>query len=656
MKRILFLALLFVTLTSQAQIPGATTVNSRYEWLGGAWKTAIMPTYADTSQYPTNWLPKKAGHFMLDSAGADKGTFYLKYDGYWHPAVGQGITNIVGEDGITITQDGDTLRIGYPGGSGGSDTSVTYLEAGDGIIFAQNGDTVRISIDPAFVGGSSTNRIGGGVTATDFSLVDDGDWYQGFPTPTVIGDTIYATFKRGFEHVAEGWIPFYRSYDGGLSWDSINTLVPRGYGSASLVTAVNDTLFFSYDKPNVSDKIYFAYSSNFGKTIITTDSLSIASWNIISYGKFIRMPSGRMFLAAYLYKTGNYSIRLLSSPNGRTGWASYSTIKEAVNTTMNLNETWIEKIEDGATTDATTKLITICRDELLNGYVQFTSSNGGSTWTERGRVTSLLSSGDEMYGAPCEVKQYGGNLFLFAARRVNRPGASTVPDLHLAYSSGAVDSVFTTPAKWSKAHRVYNSEINTGGGIVIDFGYFVSYVLNGSLRLMGYDVSPNNVYLDDTTRTQIITIPVFDLNLTEVYATGNQNTTANTEAKIILPYTNYDTELAFDSVNSVIRVVKPGIYYIKGIVTFMPDASGSYRKAYIKASNTNSSAGARNLVEKTISPSESVDFNRMEIETTTYLHAGEKIGLYIYGDAAGEIRNSSEVSNRASLKMKLIRK
>lgn len=102
MRKLLILLLILAGFQASAQLPGATLINSRYEWLGGRFKQLKLPMYADTTQYP-NWLPRLGGDIMLDTAGSDKGTVWLKYESYWHAFTGSGNTGGGGDTTFSVT-------------------------------------------------------------------------------------------------------------------------------------------------------------------------------------------------------------------------------------------------------------------------------------------------------------------------------------------------------------------------------------------------------------------------------------------------------------------------------------------------------------------------------------------------------------------------
>lgn len=91
MKRILTILAVLVSFAAAAQIPGSTTVNSRYDWLGGHFKQLKLPAYADTTDVP-DWAPWLSGDAMLDTSGGNAGTIYVRYGSprAWHALSGSG--------------------------------------------------------------------------------------------------------------------------------------------------------------------------------------------------------------------------------------------------------------------------------------------------------------------------------------------------------------------------------------------------------------------------------------------------------------------------------------------------------------------------------------------------------------------------------------
>jgi hypothetical protein len=91
MKRILTVLAVLVSFAAAAQIPGSTTVNSRYDWLGGHFKQLKLPAYADTTDVP-DWAPWLSGDAMLDTSGGNAGTIYVRYGSprKWHAVSGSG--------------------------------------------------------------------------------------------------------------------------------------------------------------------------------------------------------------------------------------------------------------------------------------------------------------------------------------------------------------------------------------------------------------------------------------------------------------------------------------------------------------------------------------------------------------------------------------
>lgn len=178
MKKILLSLFLLLSLAASAQLPpftGSTKINSRYGWLGVYFDAAILPAYSDSALYP-NWVPKKAGHIFLDTAGADKGTIYVKYDGAWHP---------------------------YVTGSGGGSTIDSlnqYLQAGPGIDLTMvNDSTILIAADSQYISSDDSSILLSSandstlnlraVVKEPFSLLDNGVLTEGAWATKIVNTT-----------------------------------------------------------------------------------------------------------------------------------------------------------------------------------------------------------------------------------------------------------------------------------------------------------------------------------------------------------------------------------------------------------------------------------------------------------------------------------
>lgn len=625
---------LFIGFFVQAQtpLPGSTLVNARYQWLGGKFQQLKIPMYADTTQYPL-WLPRVGGDMMLDTAGADQGVIYVRYNQYWH---------------------------GVSGNGGSSDTSgYKYFAAQYPLILVGGGDTAYLSIDTAGLsGGGGAGAVDlsdlptkGRITLADYSSLTTSPrlWYEGFNSNTVIGDTVYTTFARKFNHVDPGWNPLVRSVDGGMTWDSINVLAKPG--NAVAIGSANDTLFYSYEKAPFSSKQYFGYSVNFGRTLVLSDSISDPGYATCTFGRMIKLPSGKKIWPFYHLNTvSNWKIGLYESIDG-VHWTIGSIVDQQTSGTPHLNEAWVEWINPEVTTDAQVKLMYIARDELAKGHIQYNSSNGGATWTRIGRINALYSVEDE-YGFPADLTLYGGKLYLIAGRRVTIPGGSTLPDRHVSVIMTDPAKAFTDTNAWSKPNRIYNAEADYRTDDVFNnFGYFFSYVLKGEMRVIGYDQDPRTVY-GDSVKTRMLSMPVFGIGMTEAYNTVNQNVTANTETLVSTPLEWYNSDLFHSTTTDTMAVTTDGFYHFDASLTLTPELDGSYSKVYIKVIDPGDPVGTRIVAADVLYPTLDQDSYRVRISGTEFIRAFEKVVFCIYSDAARTIRNQLSKDDRARIKMK----
>lgn len=106
MKKLLSVLFIFSAIATHAQTaPGWTSINTRYQWLGGTFGELKVPAYGDTSSAPVSW--KKAGNIILDTTGSDKG-IYLRYDNKWNKissSTGSGSGNVYAGYGLVNIND-----------------------------------------------------------------------------------------------------------------------------------------------------------------------------------------------------------------------------------------------------------------------------------------------------------------------------------------------------------------------------------------------------------------------------------------------------------------------------------------------------------------------------------------------------------------------
>ncbi len=488
-----------------------------------------------------------------------------------------------------------------------------------------------------------------GIEISKYSFVTDGtDYYDNNSSTAVIKDTAYMVIKRAYFHPDPGWLPIYKSVDGCRTWDSVNVL---GLGNNAFITAINDTIFFSYEYAFVSPYQYFGYILNGGQTVVLTDSIDVVGMGSVPYGKIIKLPSGKLIQSYYGYGT-SWKIGLMESTD-HIHWSEGTTIASGTNGPVELNETTVEWINPTATSDATCKLIAIARNEGVTGqHIQYNSSNGGSSWTRIGDVLQIGPGADSVYGYPAEILLFGGKLYLIAFIRSNIPGGSTAPDYHLAVCTGKPDEVFADSSKWSQPNRIYNSESNISGkGLSIDNGYPATFLINGNVLMAPYDISPVSSYVGDT-RTRVFTMPLFQNSYCETYNTSNQSISASTETLVATPLTWLDTDYMFDSGTGLFTVKKDGWYNINAALCYQATLSGTYMEAYIKVLNPGYSTADRIIQSKTIQPTDNLQFCRMELDISYYLRAGEQVGFYTICDGTGNaLRNQNEFKNRASIKI-----
>lgn len=487
------------------------------------------------------------------------------------------------------------------------------------------------------------------------SISNTGAWYDAFSSGTSYNSTIWVAFKRATGHVANGWLPVYRSEDGGQTFDSVNVLSANG--NDVNITAIGDTVFYNHTS-GITGNILIGYTTDGFTTKVLTDSVDQGGTSDYPYGKFIKKPSGKIAFLTYGLDATNYYIRIVESTDNGVSWDWHSLITSGtLAAPINLNEgDW--EIVNEPTSDADCKIIAVFRDEFLNGPQQWTSSDGYATWGLVGTIDQLKSTDDE-YGFPTLIKKFGKDIYLCAGRRTNMPGVSTAPYFHIASMRGSLGSVFTNTALWSTPNILLQSEYTYRGvGDYFDFGYTGIFEYNNVLMTTFYDVSPYTIE-GGTVYTRIGIMPILGIWGVDLYSGTNQSIPDATETLVSTPIVRYDTENAYNSGSGLVEIVRDGWYDLAAVCTFAASTDGTYRTAYIKVIDIGKVAVNRIISEVMIQPTIAPEFLRLELRANSiFLRSGERVGFYVKhnGGSGEELNNQGDIKYRAKLSLKKQRK
>lgn len=87
MKKLLLLALLFISVYTSAQIPGYTTINSRYEWLAGKFRALNIPFGCGYPSLQTGQYQGSSALYLDTCFTGGRGRLYYKQAGTWQAVV-----------------------------------------------------------------------------------------------------------------------------------------------------------------------------------------------------------------------------------------------------------------------------------------------------------------------------------------------------------------------------------------------------------------------------------------------------------------------------------------------------------------------------------------------------------------------------------------
>lgn len=328
--------------------------------------------------------------------------------------------------------------------------------------------------------------------------------YTAFPWPSVLPNGHMAvSAKKSLTHASAGAMIFGVSSDGGstYSWNQINV---SGYGLVTCSnlsqTAIQDTIFISWQTDAETSQMFFAYTVDEGSSWVYLGGITYhtpanvgagTGYYAAQFGQIVKMPSGK--------KRQPYYDAPVSSGNQHSGFVDISpdcstlSIGDTISNQTGgaypngtHSELWVAIIDTGAT-DATTSMIAIERNEQYEAYTHYKTSSGGTTGTWTRNDTYLLNV---LYPAgvidkyPVSILRGADSFYLYVGVRASA-------DYYAAYCSITKTDLFNnTAAGYSTLHRIQDFNADTNGAS-IDCGYLIScFDKNGSKVTWWYDTNP----------------------------------------------------------------------------------------------------------------------------------------------------------------------
>lgn len=709
---------------AQTYPTGYTGINSRYDWLSGKFRGLHAPSgntpalssgqwsgagalYVDTLgggiglyyYNGLNWIrlmdTTEAGGGTTDTAIiSTKARVMQVVDSLsaagWPPRTLQqtlttgsvltGANSITGNDDLVLSGfvelDFNASQISITGTDGGASSQIGIAK--DSITLKPltgklNIDSLRKKADPLDrvvtwnerTGVMSSMAMPNPFADLTTSIIDEQDKYNGFPWPIQKGDTTMVFVPQFTEHVGPGPIRVFKSQTGGRKWTLQGSI--RVDGTTLSITSlqvglIGDTMHLAYTRSTSYDTIFFAknygggldytstgyvkYTTSWTGSPAINNIFTMVSDTVYSPQYELDADSSRAFLCYYtggVWYRGNTVLLQPGGgfPNGRTS-------------------EWSLVITQLGTFDATTKAVTLHRNEDYGYYTHVTTSNGFATTSED--VTNFMYEfGTQETRAPVTFYMQDSTVYIICGNR------RTTGMFAIEYTTISASSFFTnTQSAYSKVRKLYSGSagLKAAGE---DFGYPMVYIYNGKPYLAFYDVSPvyhaaSEIGEDDV---RSVSFPLLDRGYSEKYNDANQSISASTQTLITYPDLLLDCMGSWDfdgdanTTDSVWEAKEDGWYMINAIATFEANSTGTYRQMYAVVVDPGENSTTTNqLVSKTTIPGHvsNIDFNRVECNGMAYIKTGEQVKVFVKHDASASLNllNTSK-ETRATVKITLVR-
>lgn len=304
------------------------------------------------------------------------------------------------------------------------------------------------------------------------------------------GDALYIG-RRGTTHLIED-AKLIKFVNSGAGWGgAIDIIDNAGYDDRDAgggVVPATGTILIFYTRTNSTTSadldIRCLRSTDNGGTFTDIGTAIDVGLNTAfrAYGNLIELPSGKLLKPCYGDGASlTFRAFTIESTDDGLTWGNYTNIVEAA---APPRPTEASICYLSGATDGTSVLLSVIRDDV-GKLMQYSSSNGGATWTSDGVLPN--SRGVGLDTSPW-LHRVGSTIYLVFADR-NTPGPG------IKWSEADIDAVVGNPAAWSDPRSVYDSNGNShmGSPSIVEY--------DGNLHLFFHD---GTAAIDPDVMTSII--------------------------------------------------------------------------------------------------------------------------------------------------------
>lgn len=322
-------------------------------------------------------------------------------------------------------------------------------------------------------------------------VVYDNGQYNGFPFPIWDGG-VYSVHKRSNSHGAGGDLVLLNPYNVA----SVISMCGSDVTNLSF-GKINNRWYLAWQNGGDAINLKVSYSDDKGTTWASPSTVIMSRESYLSPFPPTLMPSGKVIFDVYQYESGEpkYFSEFHTTDEGASWQINEGFIVRTG--TVYPNEPCNEFkriITDNTGNDATCKVVIIARSNVYASANQFSSSDGGQTWTHSLDLIDVWSepqggtNGSKPIGA---IKESNGKFLLVVGDRNFTGGVLQCDGAYIEvtasdlYSNVNINTA--TPITFYHKELV-NANIN---GSAIDWGYPVSFIpsINNEVWCRVYDTS-----------------------------------------------------------------------------------------------------------------------------------------------------------------------
>lgn len=202
---------------------------------------------------------------------------------------------------------------------------------------------------------------------------------------------LHLIYRKGTSHTAAGSAVERSSQDGGMTWSSVNEILPQGISSPTddvrvgcIGTTSTGRILVVYSRKTDTQNWRLAYSDDRAVTWTTERIFDPSLTQGLPYGRLLALPDGRLLVTGYVALNGTFSLANWFSSNNGDTWTRGTDVYQYHSSSGYLFS------EHSVIAVTTTHWLAVSRGQ--SSLMFFKTTDGGDSWAPLGEMQDVRYS------------------------------------------------------------------------------------------------------------------------------------------------------------------------------------------------------------------------------------------------------------------------